>query len=494
MIALCLSATMLLTLKWPLVGDASIIHYIVFLSAHGFKPYVDVVDPNFPGSYAVDWLVMHVYGQGSLAWRLFDYTLLLLTMALMAGITYPLELFSGIYAAMLFAMVHFRDGIDQAGERDLTMTVLLLAFFVIASRAGRAKSVLAASASGIFIGAAISIKPTAALFLVVPLVFSEGSHGAETKYSARGMVAFFIGMVAPWIAVITFLVHEHGVHAFFLSLNYLDRSHASLSRLGVWTLFTHSIPSYLLPLLILCLIIASLRREVWAQRKYRAICLAAIAGLASFMLQGKGYPYHRYPLLAFFLLAAVIILTAVMRAGGPLRWAGLVGLVWCGAWIAPVCMHKAVHYDSNDQRFNTALSRDLSGMGSLSGQIQCFDTTAGCINTLYDMRLVQSTGMIYDCYLFHDGSSSYIKNIQSGFIKELQSAPPRVLVVSNQYCLSGPNGYSKLSRWPELKNFINKNYKMYKDEKVRENQLVHWWSEPRIPLTFRIYVLKQKTL
>jgi len=60
--------------RWPLVGDASLIHYIVFLAGHGMAPYRDLGDMNMPGSYLVEAAAMRVFGPGDLAWRLFDFT------------------------------------------------------------------------------------------------------------------------------------------------------------------------------------------------------------------------------------------------------------------------------------------------------------------------------------------------------------------------------------------------------------------------------------
>jgi len=61
---------------WPLVGDASLIHYIAFLIERGWAPYRDLGDMNMPGSYLIELAAMHLLGPGALAWRLFDFTLL----------------------------------------------------------------------------------------------------------------------------------------------------------------------------------------------------------------------------------------------------------------------------------------------------------------------------------------------------------------------------------------------------------------------------------
>jgi hypothetical protein len=61
---------------WPLVGDASLMHYVVFLMSKGLRPYKDIVDINLPGSYFFEASAMHLLGWGALAWRVYDLFLL----------------------------------------------------------------------------------------------------------------------------------------------------------------------------------------------------------------------------------------------------------------------------------------------------------------------------------------------------------------------------------------------------------------------------------
>src|SRR5258708_5715515 len=73
--------------RWPLVGDASLMHYIAFLIERGWAPYRELGDMNMPGSYLIELAAMHLFGTGALAWRLFDFTLLALASASFFAIT-----------------------------------------------------------------------------------------------------------------------------------------------------------------------------------------------------------------------------------------------------------------------------------------------------------------------------------------------------------------------------------------------------------------------
>ena len=62
----CVLVAALASLHWPLVGDAALMHYIVFLHRQGLTPYKDIVDINLPGTYAFESLAMRCFGSGAL--------------------------------------------------------------------------------------------------------------------------------------------------------------------------------------------------------------------------------------------------------------------------------------------------------------------------------------------------------------------------------------------------------------------------------------------
>ena len=54
--------------RWPLVGDASMIHYIVFMIEHGKAPYRDLVEMSMPGTFLIEMAAMKVFGDGATGW------------------------------------------------------------------------------------------------------------------------------------------------------------------------------------------------------------------------------------------------------------------------------------------------------------------------------------------------------------------------------------------------------------------------------------------
>ncbi len=181
------------TIHWPLVGDAALIHYIVFLTEHGMAPYRVLGDMNMPGSFLVESAAMHLFGPGALAWRMFDFTLLAVAAGSFFLITGSCRRLAGLFAASLFALVHARDGLAEGGQRDLTMAVALLAATALLLHAIRRNTLWPAAAFGLLSGLALTIKPTA-------LPLSCASSPSFSGFFAAAAVRGSHNWAQPWPA------------------------------------------------------------------------------------------------------------------------------------------------------------------------------------------------------------------------------------------------------------------------------------------------------
>lgn len=489
----CACLLIVRTLHWPLVGDASLMHYAVFLMQRGMAPYRDIVDINMPGSYFVAWLEMHIFGTGALALRIFDFSLIVAAAIAMIAIARPYGWFGGFFAASLLLILHIRDGVDQSGQRDLTAAVLLLmacAFLFHALRGGRVWTV---ALSGLCVGVAATIKPTIIPFELVLLAVLFAKGKPDYKPVAAQIACGTVGFLLPIAAVFLFLLQERALHAFWNTLTGLVPYHAGIGRLPARYFVGHSIPSMLLPLAGLC-VIAACARKNWRNWEMTTLWLGFAVGVISLFVQGKGYPYHRYPAEVFLLLLAGINFTASLKKPGIARTIGIVGLGLGAFALAPISTAKAMHYEGENQEFITSLQRDLTELGGarLSGEVQCMDTTAGCINTLYDMRLVQDTGFLYDCYLFAPQLSPVQTQLRLRFWAAIQRKPPEIFVVSDQLCVSGASNYAKLDRWPRLRDYLESNYDLYVQRSP--TRAVRWWSHAGRPFGYRMYVRNQEKI
>jgi hypothetical protein len=358
---------------WPLVGDASLMHYIAFLTQRGWAPYRDLGDMNMPGSFLIEIAAMRVYGAGALAWRLFDFTLLAIaTLGFLAvtrrvpvacpersrrvreatvGLLNPGAPFvtdsssrvgsrlPGLFAASLFILIHGRDGLAQGGQRDLTMAVCLLAATAFLFQAVRKHSPLSAVAFGLLSGIAVTIKPTAllltlteltlALFalhsqktVILPLGATDATESKNPPFWPQLIAATTAAyLIAPAITLI-FLIRHHALAAFLDGLRTTVPYYTRLGHRPLNYVLLHSL-SPLLPLVLIWLAILALSRPLlrinWPEDWQRATLLAGVLfGLLNCILQARALPYYRYPLLAFLLPLMVLDFTrAATNSGAP---------------------------------------------------------------------------------------------------------------------------------------------------------------------------------
>jgi hypothetical protein len=539
----CLLVFMLETWHWPLVGDAVSVHYLILLMAHGMAPYRQIVDAQMPGTYLVDWLVVHVFGGGRAALRLFDFSLIAAAMVAMIAIAWPVATrraqgwfddgrYAAFLAGCLFGSVHGRDGIEQGGQRDLIMAVLLLAAYALAFHALRRQRPVLLGLAAFCSTLALTIKPTVLLaaYLVLVLALIQLRRLKIPVFTY--VLAACVGVALPLAAVVIFLAVNHSIPAFLDAVRGMWPYYATLQRRPVAYLLQHSF-SPLASLLVLWAAIGllngiSLSRlrkspgrsdELVAIRANSAVLDvrwegAALYGglilcLVSFIVQGKGFVYHRYPFLAFLLL---IVMLQFQRAfdsrafedGGPTltvtavtRYVGALGMIVAALFIAPISTYKISRFDWRNDDYYSQLSADLNRLGGkgLSGHVQCVDAFSGCISTLYRMDLVQSTGFLVDFYFFAPRPNAVIDAMRQHFWQDMQQNPPRVFVVSKQvfptvFSSTGEplDTYDKLKRWPQFDDYLTQHYAMAEEHEFLRPVL--WASHGSHPAGYRIYVRK----
>jgi hypothetical protein len=101
------------------------------------------------------------------------------------------------------------------------------------------------------------------------------------------------------------------------------------------------------------------------------------------------------------------------------------------------------------------------------------------------MQLEQSTGFLYDCYLFQPEDNPVVRQYRKKFWNTLTAHTPDVLILSNQDC-GHPNSFDKINRWPELASFITSEYRLYKE--VHPPDPIHWASTIVPSNSYRLYL------
>ncbi|HEY6377311.1 MAG TPA: hypothetical protein VIX90_17460, partial [Edaphobacter sp.] len=257
-------------------------------------------------------------------------------------------------------------------------------------------------------------------------------------------------------------------------------------------LLLHSI-SPLLPLVLIWIVLIAVQKPRLNWERAALFCGVGF-GLISYVVQARGYPYYRYPLLVFLLPLMALDFTATLqsvsgRLAPAIRGLAIAGLVTGSLIIAPVSAFLIGHYELHTD-FITSLEENLDALGGskLSGHIQCIDSISGCGSTLYEMRLVQSTGVLSDFLLFGPDSTPVVHATREQLSKAIAANPPQVIVVSSWLHIDGPDNYMKLAKWPEFTDYLSRNYYLKVD--WTPSRPDHWWSRQQWPNGYRIYVLK----
>ena len=494
--ALCALIFSFTSLHWLLVGDASLMHYVVFLTGRGWVPYKDIVDINMPGTYVVEWIVMHVFGAGSLAWRLFDLASGLGIGAAMTAIAWPEDGYAGPIAGAIFLLIHGRDGMNELGQRDLVMAFLLLtSAALLLSSLRRSRLSLLATASAVA-GFATIVKPTAAVFWVAMLagcLLRRRMDRSALQIGASGILPFFL---APALAL-AYLIDRGAWSGFWKIVTGLVPLHNRLLRQPPAYFLLHPFPSTLVLILLIWTSATVLRyREhphLFSDSEI-LLLLGVLCGLFSFYIQRKALPYHRYPADAFFILLACLGFCKALRhsrSSTTLKITAATGLLVGGAIIAPQCLLRTFKMSASPDDFSSLLQRDLTSLGgaALNKKVQCIDFTAGCITTLYRMRLEQSTGFLYDCYMFQPDNDPVVRQYRDDFWAELTTGRPNVLVLTDHDC-GHPDSFRKIDRWPALASLIQDRYVLYKE--VHPPAPIRWASRVVPPYSYRVYLRRNK--
>jgi hypothetical protein len=459
-LATCLSIFVVRSIHWPQVNDPAQISYLCFLMDHGFAPYRYLIEMNMPGIYLTNWSVAQLLGTGSFAWRAFDLLLTFAAGAAMICISRTYDWVYGFFAAAIFALLHGQDGPAELGQRDFIVAVLFLCAYAFLFEALRRDKKWLLFLFGLFSAAPVTYKPQCLLLTLFLLAALCWRLRSQQKPLLRATLLSLAGMVVPILLAFGFLLDQHALQAFIVTERTLLPYSASLGRHSVPSLLRLLLVNSIGALLIVGVAIALLQRSRSSWE--RTLLVAGILfGAASDIAQGKGFLYHRYPFAAFVLLWVSIEFATAMRCAAFSRKLAYAGLLY-GAIVAGIFTARA-STRTWDPTYSQALQRDLISLGglNLSGSVQCITMSPECATTLYHLHLLQSTGLVYDYYIFGSSKNRAIAYVQRRFWSQFIDNRPRVIILGRWLYPERADNYSKLNRWPAFRDYLNQHYTLY---------------------------------
>ena len=489
-LSLSLLAAVLASRHWPLIGDASLMHYIVFLMHHGLTPYKDIADVNLPGTYALESAAMWLFGDGAAGWRVYDFALLVAALGACLLLAGRNRWFAALFAGCTFALVHLQDGLEHGGQRDLLMAILLLWSYVALFAALRGKRPLGMILLfGAGMGTTFLIKPVFLPLAIALLLLATAVMRRRGRRIGPFLAAGLSGMAIPALCTLRWLQVHGALSAFRTTTLPLLRFHAALGGRSLGFLLAHCVAP-VTAIFLLWVALQFVERSPFTAE--RVLLLAGVLGtFLAYILQGKGFTYQRYPQLAVALVLIGLDLDQALSGKGAKYLLAVATFLLGCLFFAPRFAWLTTTF-SGVTHFQDALVEQLNKIAppdQLSGNVQCMDTYGGCVGTLYGMRVRQSTGFLYDCYLFADQSGDGERErYRSAFWSAYTAARPRVLIITNQFCFADPRGFGKLSGWPAFAADLDQNYQ----EQAEWHSAVpdHFWKHREEPTQFRIYLRK----
>ena len=211
------------SLTWPLIGDATIFHFIAGQMQMGAVPYRDIVDINMPLVYDIHVAIVAVGGMSDGAWRAFDLMAAAIMSACILALLRPAGWAAGILAVLVVLVTHLLLGPYSTGQRDFLLSIFAVAGAFVSARAAedhRHRWVYLLLA-GTFGMTAALIKPTAILLLVLPVL-------AIGWLRLREIAWIVLGAAAAALPVFAILAARGGLGAFVTMIGELLPRYADL--------------------------------------------------------------------------------------------------------------------------------------------------------------------------------------------------------------------------------------------------------------------------
>lgn len=464
-------AAALSSLRWPLIHDAPLMHYIAWSIADGAVPHRDLLDMNLPGTYLVHLVLVLLPGDLDLNWRLFDLALLGTTLVLVARLIGPKQRWSVAGACIALSLLYLSLGPLFGGERDMLVVPLeLLGVLGFARYLENPQSKLYLPLlAGTAFGAACTIKPFAAVTFAGVLVFALfwlWKSGRRRSSMLAGPAVAVVGSALPVAGVLAWFYFAGALPSLFDAVfGYVVPLYATVFTDQVsipeichkWLLFKHPY-SFIFFFTLVFAAHTLITGRLTA--RYGLVLIGFLGGLAHFALQQKGWSYHLLPMATFGLMLCFWDLHDALTMRNPFRW--LVHAAAAAWLILPVALNVAKDMASGPplqaeyQRVLTAVEY-LRPRLEPGETVQIFDTTEGGANVLLRLGVRMPTRFLYDFQLLaHDPELPYIRNLRQQCMADLTEKPPAFLVVFRKGWPEG--GYERLEKFPELRRWIDSHY------------------------------------
>jgi len=429
------------SLNWPLVGDATIFHFIAGQMTMGAIPYRDIVDVNMPLTYDIHAAVVAIGGMSDVAWRTFDLTAAAVTSAFILMLVRSVGGAVAILAVLVVLVTHLLLGPYAAGQRDFLMLVPALAVALVSAIATedhkhRRLYLLLAGASAM---AAASIKPSGILLMFLP-AFAMRLHWREMIWIISGAVGVGLLVFGP-------LAASGGLDSFATMVRELLPQYASMGARTVPEIL--KAVEWIVPIAGLA-VAAAMGIAAPKPPRVRVMIGLTAFGLIHLLVQRKGWSYHVYPLGVGLACWGAWTLATLST------WRVYVCLVVIAStlgWLVPNSMYRA----ENDAalRAASAMQSALESRLSRGARVQMLDSDSGAFLAMARAGMRQATPHIqwFSLLLAKD-------SVRWDFLAALEADPPAAILLTNDQGPKG-QGFEAANDWPGFMSLLSSHYDLH---------------------------------
>ncbi len=461
-----------ISLQWPIVGDAGMFHFAASQFRLGEVPYRDFFDMNMPLIYVIHLAIITVGGMSDLTFRIFDLGACALVGVLAAALVWPKGRSFAALAALTIIAAHLLDGPQAAGERDFLLLVpvltvaLLVAWSVEHPRLRTPLLILV----GVNVGLSVLLKPTAILLIVLPFI------GHSVRW--RSFFEVTSGLMIVGLITVISLLAVGSLPSFINELTSFIPYYQQLAQR----------PLPLMPLIAgkyafigaggLC--VAALYGFLhYSSLRARAMIVLVLFGVLHFILQGKGFFYHVYPLLAALACLGAWTMPRLPRGMALIVFA-LSAAVFGARGVQAFGESRMPGSEIMPEPVSRAMEASLTAHVRPGARVQMLDMSGGAFLAMARAGMRQATPFAFWLYL--DPGKQGWRDL---FIKDLKALPPDAILVTDATWPSS-DGFKALDEWPMLKQQIDQCYRLADSQTVTTEPFA--WAASSPSVSWRLYM------
>ena len=440
------------SLTWPLIGDATIFHFIAGQMQMGAVPYRDIVDINMPLVYDIHAAIVAVGGMSDGAWRAFDLMAAAIMSACILALLRPAGWAAGILAVLVVLVTHLLLGPYSTGQRDFLLSIFAVAGAFVSARAAedhRHRWVYLLLA-GAFAMTAALIKPTAILLLVLPVL-------AIGWLRLREIAWIVLGAAAAALPVFAILAARGGLGAFVTMIGELLPRYADLETRPMLGVLSAVGGMTLTGGLAIAAVLGIAQPK---PPRVRVLIGLTAFGLIHLLAQRKGWPYHIYPLAVGTACWGAWSL-AFLSAWRVVACLGITAATLC--WLVPADQHEVRNYAPVAAA--AAMQSDLETNLPRGARVQMLDSDFGGFLAMARAGMRQATPHIQWFSLLVSEPAE-----RRDFLASLRADPPAGFLLTNSQWPKQP-GFETTDQWPEFAAFLASRYEL---KKTGQEDYIEW--------------------